>query len=290
VSFVKSLGYMGVGAEDLDAWSTFATELLGLQAVRTSDDVLHLRMDGRVYRIAVERGTNGALHYLGLEVASPRELAELTSHLRGRGIEVTEESSELCATRRVSSMISALDPCGNRLEFFVGHDEATDPFVSPTGAQFVVDDMGLGHAVLLVDDAKAFLDFYVDTLGFRLSDILTPVPGIDAYFLHCNPRHHTIAAAAMPGMTPSLQHIMLQVDSIDTVGRAYDKAQRDGVRLGMSLGKHTNDHMISFYCHAPSGLEIEYGCNGRRIDDATWVVGHYTSGSTWGHHRPSVPA
>ncbi len=281
---------MGVGADDLDAWSIFATDLLGLQAVRPNADLLHLRMDGRVYRIAVERGRPGALHYLGLEVASPRELAELASALRARGIEVTEESTELCAMRHVSSMISVLDPCGNRLEFFVGHDEATAPFVSPTGATFVTGDMGLGHAVLLVDDAKAFLDFYVDLLGFRLSDILTPVPGIDAYFLHCNPRHHTIAAAAMPGMTPSLQHIMLQVDSIDTVGRAYDKAQRDGIRMGMSLGKHTNDHMISFYCHAPSGLEIEYGCNGRRIDEATWVVGHYTSGSMWGHHRPSVPA
>ncbi|MGD9995667.1 MAG: VOC family protein [Ilumatobacteraceae bacterium] len=290
MSLIKSLGYIGIGAADLDAWRTFATDLLGLQAAQPADDVLHLRMDGRVYRIAVERGTDGALHFLGLEVASPGDLAELTSHLRSRGIEVTEESSELCATRHVSSMISALDPCGNRLEFFVGHDEATEPFVSPTGAQFVVDDMGLGHAVLLVDDAKRFLDFYVDTLGFRLSDILTPVPGIDAYFLHCNPRHHTIAAAAMPGMKPSLQHIMLQVESLDTVGRAYDKAQRDGVPLGMSLGKHTNDHMVSFYCHAPSGLEVEYGCHGRRIDDATWVVGHYTSGSTWGHHRSSVPS
>jgi 2,3-dihydroxybiphenyl 1,2-dioxygenase len=290
VSAVRSLGYIGIGADDLDAWRTFATELLGLQAVQPSDDVLHLRMDGRVYRIAVERGTPGALHYLGFEVASPQSLAELTSELRDRGLEVTEESSELCAVRRVASMISTSDPCGNRVEFFVGHDEATEPFVSPTGARFVVDDMGLGHAVLLVDDAKTFLDFYVDKLGFRLSDTITPVPGIDAYFLHCNPRHHTIAGAAMSGVPPMLQHIMLQVESIDTVGRAYDKALREGLSIGMTLGKHTNDHMISFYCNSPSGLEIEYGCHGRRIDEDTWVVGHYTAASYWGHTRPAVHA
>ena len=29
---IRSLGYIGIGADDLDAWRTFATDLLGLHA------------------------------------------------------------------------------------------------------------------------------------------------------------------------------------------------------------------------------------------------------------------
>lgn len=292
MSGVQSLGYIGIGADDLDAWRTFATDVLGMQAVAGDDaDVLHLRMDGRVYRIAVERGAPGALHYLGFEVATPQALAALADDLRLKGVELTEEGDELCGKRRVTAMLSTIDPFGNRVEFFVGHEEATDAFVSPTGATFVTGSMGLGHGLLLIDDMKQFLDFYIDKLGFRLSDTISGMPGMEPlHFLHCNPRHHTLAGASFPGMPSGLQHIMLEVDSIDTVGRAYDKVVRGGIPVEASLGKHTNDHMISFYCKTPSGLSVEYGYNGRLVDDATWVVGHYTAPSYWGHARPEVPA
>ena len=52
-----------------------------------------------------------------------------------------------------------------------------------------------------------------------------------------------------------------------------------------SLGKHTNDQMISFYLITPSGFEVEYGFGGREIDDATWVPSRHTATSTWGHER-----
>ena len=59
-----------------------------------------------------------------------------------------------------------------------------------------------------------------------------------------------------------------------------------GIGMGMDLGKHTNDHMVSFYMKSPSGFEVEYGWGARVIDDATWNVVHHTSGSIWGHTRP----
>ena len=82
---------------------------------------------------------------------------------------------------------------------------------------------------------------------------------------------------------------MLEVEDLDTVGRAFDDVKAsDAVRT--TLGKHTNDHMVSFYCNAPSGLTIEYGTAGRLIDDETWVVGYYTATSYWGHAAQQAPA
>jgi 2,3-dihydroxybiphenyl 1,2-dioxygenase len=292
MSYVKCLGYIGVGADDLDAWRAFGTEVLGLQVgVGPSDsdvEALYLRMDGRAYRIAIEKGENGALHYLGFEVGTRQQLAELGTELRAKGLEVTEEPADMCAHRRVAAMLSTKDPAGNRTEFFVGHEEATAPFVSPTGASFVINDMGIGHAFVTVPDIDEFMAFYVGTLGFRLSDTIALAPGLSGYFLHCNPRHHTIAGLAIPGVPAGLNHIMLQVESIDSVGRAYDKVKADGIPIESTLGKHTNDHMISFYCKTPSGFAVEYGIEGRTIDDDTWVVGHYTAASYWGHQREAA--
>ena len=40
---------------------------------------------------------------------------------------------------------------------------------------------------------------------------------------------------------------MAEVDSMDEVGRALDRVATQGVKLSATLGRHCNDHMISFY-------------------------------------------
>ncbi len=50
-----------------------------------------------------------------------------------------------------------------------------------------------------------------------------------------------------------------------------------------TLGKHTNDHMTSFYLMSPGGFAIEYGCGGRTIDWDHHTVFESTSVSLWGH-------
>ena len=58
----------------------------------------------------------------------------------------------------------------------------------------------------------------------------------------------------------------------------------------MTLGRHPNDQMTSFYARTPSGFEIEFGAGGRRIDmDSEWPVGHYDAMSIWGHKPPAEP-
>jgi hypothetical protein len=54
--------------------------------------------------------------------------------------------------------------------------------------------------------------------------------------------------------------------------------------VARSLGRHTNDRMISFYARSPSGFEVEYGYGGHLVDDATWEPGELAAVSSWGHH------
>ncbi len=61
-------------------------------------------------------------------------------------------------------------------------------------------------------------------------------------------------------------HIMVEVDTLDAVGQALDRVMKDGFSVSSTLGRHTNDKMVSFYVRAPGGWDIEFGTEqpGRR--------------------------
>jgi extradiol dioxygenase len=99
---------------------------------------------------------------------------------------------------------------------------------------------------------------------------------------HCNPRHHTIAFAQMPGMSRCLHHFMLQLQSLDDVGSTYALCQTQKVPIVMKLGKHTKDHMVSFYLRTPSEFNVEYGWGAREIDDSKWQVQTYSASAVFG--------
>lgn len=85
-----------------------------------------------------------------------------------------------------------------------------------------------------------------------------------------------------------LRHVVLMTQNIDAMMAFYGVlALRQGRKVTMSLGKHTNDEVVSFYTMTPSGFELEYGCGGRTIDDEDdWRVVEYDDISFWGHLGP----
>ncbi|MFE2336633.1 VOC family protein [Streptomyces coelicoflavus] len=43
--------------------------------------------------------------------------------------------------------------------------------------------------------------------------------------------------------------------------------------------------MLSFYMKSPSGIGVEYGTEGKLIDDDTWTVTNWNAAAFWGHDR-----
>lgn len=287
---VRSLGYVVISAGDLDAWEKFATELVGLQVSERTDDTLLLRNDRHWYRLRIERGEAEGVTTLGWEVSGAPELVEFQKILESAGYEVTAESSEVARARGVMELISFVDPDGLRVELFYGQKVDKRKFVSPTGADFITGEGGLGHVFQLVNDEEKFRSLYVDLLGFKISDYIEFGP-IFGTFLHCNPRHHSYAFAAVPNAPKGIGHIMFEVTDIDIVGRAYDKIVKENLApLAISFGRHSNDQMMSFYSNSPSGFQIEYGTGGVLIDDDVWRPSRYDVPNFWGHEHQKRPA
>ncbi len=282
---VNQLGYLGLSVSDIDAWETFATEVLGLQVSgKGSDGTLYLRMDEYRHRFLVHPTGKDDLDYVGWQVTNEQELVEMADRLKKAGISVAEGDREEAKSRKVEGLIKFQDPNGVASEVFFGPPISFDnPFNSPRPiSRFVTGDLGLGHIVLFVDDLNESVNFYRDILGMRISDYIRQLA-----FFHCNPRHHTLALAAAQA-PKRLNHFMLQLDSINDVGATYDLCQDQGIGIVRGLGRHTNDHMVSFYLRTPSGFDVEWGWGAREVDDATWQVARHETGSIWGHRPPAA--
>ena len=287
MSEVTQLGYLGVGVKDLGEWATYAEDTLGLERVATdTDGSMLLRLDEHFYRFAVHETPEDDITYSGWQVDNAGDLAAIGARLEAAGTVVTWATSEEAEHRRVLNLIKFNDPDGHAVEVFYGPQMAGTPFVSKKGGTtFVAGSQGLRHFVLAANDLRKTMDFYTAMLGMRVSDYVTR-GRLKLGFLHCNPRHHSIAFVEYPNAPKRANHFMLQLDEFDAVGRTWDKVQDGAAPIIMTLGRHSNDHMVSFYMRNPSGFGVEYGWGAREVDDTCWQVAQYDSISTWGHKSP----
>jgi 2,3-dihydroxybiphenyl 1,2-dioxygenase len=289
---VIGLGYIGLNVSSVDAWKTWASEFLGaMQGPASPAGVQRLRLDDYAWRIALEPGDKDDLAWIGLEVAGPAELAELRAWLVAGGVAVEDADADLLAERDVLGLVRCRDPEGLGVELYYGPTHLTHvPFVSPTGVRFVTGQQGLGHLALATADLAATRAFYLDLLGFRQSDMIrmamAPNFHIDLEFYFCNPRHHTLAIAPVPMVPPKrMHHLMVQVETLDEVGFALDRAGATNTTVTQTLGRHSNDKMVSFYVATPSGFELEYGYDAIEIDAPIWSMARHDKISSWGHKR-----
>jgi 2,3-dihydroxybiphenyl 1,2-dioxygenase len=282
---IRSLAYVGFRSPAAEQWRTFGPEILGAQLADHPEGAVALRIDERAARIVIHPGDRDDLAYVGWDCGDAEGLATTVARVEAAGF-ATRREPDAAAIRRVEGLASFVDPFGFRHELTHGL-RAVGPFVPGRPMSgFVTGEQGLGHLVFLVPDLDAGMRFYTETLGFLVSDHIEA--GLSLRFLHCNPRHHTLALSAVPGMV-GMHHLMLEVADLDDVGRALDQVNARGLPLAMTLGRHTNDLMTSFYVRTPSGFEIEYGAGGRTIDDAHWTVQTYDAMSLWGHKAPATP-
>jgi 2,3-dihydroxybiphenyl 1,2-dioxygenase len=243
-------------------------------------------MDDRKQRVIVSAETPGASFY-GWEVADADALDALAGRLEAAGVTVSRGGQALAAQRRVTDLIVFADPIGNRLEAFHGGETTDEPFRPGRSISgFRTGPLGMGHAVLTIERLDDVLPFYRDVLGFHLSDyILKP---FKAYFFHVNPRHHSLAF--LETGKNGIHHLMVELFSLDDVGQAYDIALTQPESIGSTFGRHTNDHVTSFYSWSPSGFMVEYGWGGRLVEPGNWTAEEYTVGpSLWGHDRAWLP-
>lgn len=281
---VDSLGYMALKVSKLDAWRTLLERVFGMEA-RERDGAIDFRLDSYHHRLTLTADTTDSVEAIGWEVGSSEKLAALVVKLQGLGVAVTAEGADLRAQRKVKELYSFTCPMiGNRQELYYGPLVSNTAFSPSRGINgYKTGTLGLGHIVYWVKDLAASVKFYQDVMGFAISDYIAWDDN-DAVFMHCNPRHHTLALMKDGPNSPAgeLMHLMVEATSYDDVGYGYDIVRDMGIPVMIEPGKHSNDHMQSFYLQTPSGFWLEYGYGGREIGP-DWEIRNYDAPMLWGH-------
>ncbi len=283
---ITEFGYLGAYISDPKAWKEYATEVVGMEWLDEGEgDRFYLRMDEWHHRITLHANGKDDLAYLGLRVAGQDELKEMEEQLKRREVPYRVGSEEDCTERHVLGLLKLEDPSGNPLEIFHGPQiDAHKPFYPGRRmfGKFSTGTGGIGHTIIRADNVDASQQFYSRVLGMRGTiEYKLQVPNgptIKPYFMHCNDRDHSVAF----GLGPSekrINHLMVEVTEIDDVGMTYQIVKERNVPVAITLGKHSNDRMLSFYMQNPSGWLFEYGSGAR---PSTHQTEYYTK-DIWGH-------
>ena len=145
----------------------------------------------------------------------------------------------------------------------------------------------LGHVVVGSPDAALSRRFFVDGIGFHVSD---EVAGIGVAFMRCSTDHHNLLV--QPAPATFLHHTAWEVGDVDEIGRGASRLLREHPeRHVWGLGRHGIGSNFFWYLRDPAGNFVEYYSDlDVIVDEEAWKV-RATSGvdglAAW---APPVPA
>jgi catechol 2,3-dioxygenase-like lactoylglutathione lyase family enzyme len=217
----------------------------------------------------------GAMH---LTCAAETDLADIAGRLERLGV----------ASSVADGTLRCVDPVfGHPVVVDVGAPSPLTPgrartFNPPGGAARVgaraeaVTEAGprpprrLGHVVLGTPRFAEATAFYVDGLGFRVSDRIRRV----ATFARVESDHHNLLIH--PARTSYLNHYALEVDDHDAVGKAGTAvvAERADASV-VGVGRHNLGSNVFWYLTDPAGNMFEFFSDMDQIvDDQAWARNH----------------
>jgi 2,3-dihydroxyethylbenzene 1,2-dioxygenase len=283
---VTEAGYIRLGVSNLNEWKKFAQDILALEVVDGPDSKrASLRMDYWHHRILLEEEGSDDLLAAGLRVGGIEEFNAIQVTLAENNIAFEVGGESLSQARKVLEVLSLEDPAGNPLEIFHGpRIDSHLPFYPGRRmhGRYLTGTGGVGHMILGHQGLDEMHKFY-SLLGMR-GGVEYRVPAgkdltLELLFMHCNDRDHTFAFGLPPLEGKHVNHIMLEVDNLDDMYVTYELVKESEYPIATDIGKHANDHMLSFYMVGPSGFEIEIGYGGR---PATHQSEYYVR-DTYGH-------
>jgi catechol 2,3-dioxygenase-like lactoylglutathione lyase family enzyme len=257
MGLITHLRSIAISAEDPGALLGFYEDTWGLRQVdHLSSGAIRLRARGREHHVfTIEPGDGHSLERITLAAASAEAVDEVVRRAREAGI--TIECDPGLSDDAASGYTAVLrDPEGRRIEVNAAVPERAEESPHPDGPD------RLSHIVLNSTNLLASKDFFIDVLGFRVSDWYQNDQMI---FLTCNDIHHCVVLA--PGKWTSLNHVAFEVASADEVMKSLGRMRKAGYDTIWGPGRHGPGGNVFCYFVDPVGNVIEYTAELIVLDD-----------------------
>ncbi|MET9326043.1 VOC family protein [Tsukamurella sp. NPDC003166] len=287
------LGYLVIESRKMQQWHRFGADAIGLHVDELDADTLRFRLDENECRFLIRRGPAEDLMAIGWGVDDHETFDRIIKRVSDRGVPIVEGSAEDAALRGVERLWRFPGPKGIVQELFTTARTTAQPLRMLTSG-YVTGDSGMGHVAITSRNPASIHRYYGTVFDSRLSDYIDENVGgltLKIRFLRVNERHHSIAVAGLHHLPVDpirtrAQHVNIQVADLDDMLAAYQRVRDLGFRIAWTVGQHTNDRELSFYCVTPSGFELEVGWNPVVVTpelEAAWQPTTYQGISIWGH-------
>lgn len=286
----RRTGYATFETPDLGRLIDYYTRVIGLVVVERSAELAFLATRTGLLAIELRRAASPRCVKIAFQVAPGEDFAEMSRQLSRQGIESELRSDPAPGTPRA---IAFKDPNGTTIELFAEWQ--------PLGLEQLftgIAPLKLGHVAFIVPDPQVLTDFYVDVLGFRVSDWIRDAIS----FLRCNSDHHS--ANFFKGGSVGVHHIAFELTDFSQIRNASDVLIQNDIpvilgplRTGpghnvMVLHRNPDGHMVECYAELDQMKDEALGY----FDPRPWHKDHpqrpkvwQISGAdtTWGPPLPS---
>jgi catechol 2,3-dioxygenase-like lactoylglutathione lyase family enzyme len=253
---VTDIRYVGYGVADFEAERSFYAETWGLEEVAAQDNMAWFKAQGddEHHVVRLRASDSNHLDLIVLAADSREDVAALHEQVAAAGCRIVTSPRDLDAPGGGYGF-RFFSPDG--LPFEISSDVAR---ASPRSiGRWEGIPLRISHIVLHSPDHQAAVRFYVDVLGFRVSDWL----GDFMCFLRCNSAHHRIAI--LPG-PPCLNHVAYDMTDVDGMMAGISRLKQAGTDIRWGPGRHTaGDNAFSYFV-TPNGFAVEYTAELEEVD------------------------
>ena len=280
-ALIKRPAHVALVVPDLDASVNWATTVMGMRVTRRDGGEVYLTHADCHHSLQYIDGPAAALDHVALEAHDGAALDALTDRLREHGVELLAITPQ---EHGIDRAVRFLAPAGHVIEVFTGMEAA-----GPVHTGSAVQPRKFAHPMLSAVESGPTVAFFLDVLGFRLSDDVGD--GV-LVFMRCNPDHHGVGVGLGP--RTGLNHYAWEVESLATLGALGDVLARNGGAFVWGPGRHGAGRNIFTYHLDPSGAIVEYSADMYRVwDEATYVPGRWSIedpafANLWGPGPPPV--
>lgn len=266
MSRVSEIRYVGYGVTDLPTERAFYRDVWGLNEVAEADGMVYFAAAGHDenYIVRLRPSEVNRVDVIALATESRNDVEDLHSKVANAGCKIISTPHDLTGPGGGYGF-RFFSPDG--LTFEISSDVARGPMREMTRWEGIPKK--ISHIVLHSPDHKAATQFFIDVLGFKLSDWL----GDMMAFLRCNSAHHRLAV--LPG-PPCLNHVAYDMLGVDDMMRGIHRLKLKGVDMRWGPGRHTAGNNTFSYFTTPAEFAVEYTAELEEVDDATWVAQVHT--------------
>jgi catechol 2,3-dioxygenase len=257
------LDHVVIRVRDRDAALAWYRDAIGLMEMARQGEAVFLGCGGdEHFDLGLVPGGAGLDHF-AFTVRDVAELEQVERRLSAGGVRTETRSGE----PGVAAAIQFQLPSGHAMEVVVRQKEPG--YIHPAQWQRPVLDTptDVNHVTIQARDVQGLATFLHDVLGFRISDVYEPAPGVWGFaFLRVAENHHDVAIASGDA-DAILHHVAFLTGGIGNLSRFADRLARHDWPIEAGIGRHGPGGNLFLYVKDPTGNRVELGADMARVPD-----------------------